>query len=84
MQVNFVDNKNIFPVYMLCIKEIILNGGAVMYNKNSAEHLCFELFLDAIKRKDKSQFVYYNMYFNIAHCEDNLVQEKSQGEELSL
>lgn len=55
-----------------------------MHSNKSAEQICFSLFLDAIKRKDKSQFVYYNMYYNIAHCEDNLVQEKSQGEEFTL
>lgn len=35
IQVNFVDGKNILIVYLKYITEIILNGGAVMYNKVS-------------------------------------------------
>lgn len=55
-----------------------------MQNNKTAQDLCFSLFLDAVKRKDKSQFVYYDLYFKIAHAEDVFVQEKNQGEELTL
>lgn len=36
----------------------------------SAEQLSFALFVDAVKRKDKMQFAYFDLYFNIAHGEE--------------
>ena len=48
------------------------------------QEICFELFLDAVKRKDKSQFGYFCLYANIAHNEDILVKTNTEGEELTL
>jgi hypothetical protein len=48
------------------------------------QDLCFGLFVDAIKRHDKNQFAYFSLYYNIAHCDDNLKLEKSEGEDLAL
>ncbi|MGN1222490.1 MAG: hypothetical protein ACI4TT_04580 [Christensenellales bacterium] len=48
------------------------------------EELCFKLFLDAVKRKDKSQFAYFSLYSNIAHCDDILIKTNTEGDELTL
>lgn len=48
----------------------------------NAQTIAFDLFIDAVKRRDRNQFTYFDLYFNIAHCEDNLV--KDSGEELTL
>ena len=48
------------------------------------EEICFQLFLDAVKRKDKSQFGYFSLYSNIAHADDILVKTNTEGEELTL
>ena len=59
-------------------------GRCCMKTNLTPEELCFQLFLDAVKRKDKSQFAYYNLYSNIAHCDDVLINTNTQGDELTL
>ena len=39
-------------------------------NNQPAEKLIFELFLDAVKRKDKMQFAYYDLYCAIKHADE--------------
>ena len=39
-----------------------------------AEKILFDLFLDAVKRKDKMQFSYFNLYCAIKNAEE-LTQE---------
>lgn len=46
--------------------------------------LCFNLFLDAVKRKDKMQFAYFNLYYSIAHCDEVLTNTNIEGEEHTL
>ena len=55
-----------------------------MNKKLTPEEICFQLFLDAVKRKDKSQFGYFSLYANIAHNNDILVNTNTEGEELTL
>jgi len=56
-----------------------------MDNQLSAEKITFDLFLDAIKRKDKMQFSYFNLYFAIKN-EEELKQENNniQTEEMAF
>lgn len=54
-------------------------------NKNlTPEQICFNLFVDAVKKRDSRQFGYFSLYANIAHNEDILVETNTQGEEFTL
>ena len=55
-----------------------------MQKSLTPEEICFGLFLDAVRRKDKNQFAYFDMYFNIAHCDETLQNTNTEGEELTL
>lgn len=74
---------NIFCIlsYNTIVRADAKYGGAIVEENKSAEHIAFKLFLDAVKRKDKMQFVYYNLYSNITHSKEN---EFNETEELEL
>ena len=56
-----------------------------MDKQPATEKLCFDMFLDAIKRKDKMQFSYFNLYFAIKHADElNVENENLKAEEMVL
>lgn len=48
-----------------------------MDKERSAENITFDLFLNAIKHKDKMQFSYFNLYFAIKNAEEMKVENQN-------
>lgn len=44
----------------------------------SVSDICFELFLDAVKRKDSMQFSYYSLYSAINNSEENILENDEE------
>lgn len=51
-----------------------------METEKSTEQIVFKLFLDAVMRRDKKQFAYYDLYSNIVHADDVMQKAKTDDE----
>ena len=52
-----------------------------MDKEKTPEQLLFDMFLNAVKRKDKRQFSYFNLYFAIKHADDMKVENENSKAE---
>lgn len=48
-----------------------------MDKEKTPEQLAFDMFLDAVKRKDKMQFSYFNLYFAIKHADEMKIENEN-------